>query len=184
MASLGIYTVYDDKELEVLTARCRRDIFSSYLKYESSMTRDNPVIYQEIIVGEEYGVDVVNDLDGRFVASFPKQKISMRSGETDLGKTANPSPVINLSKTISQNSCHKGLLSVDCIKNESGIYVIEMNCRISGHYPLSYLAGFNYPQLLINWLKGEKTDEKLLNFEEGVYVVKDLVPTILYSEHR
>lgn len=28
----------------------------------------------------------------------------------------------------------------------NGPFDMIFNCRISGHYPLSYLAGFNYPQ--------------------------------------
>lgn len=179
MASMGIYIVEDKQELIVLTEKCKRDIFNSYLKYESSMTAEETIIYQELLRGEEYGLDIINDLDNHYIATFAKQKVSMRSGETDLGRTANSLPFEDIARKISINSHHEGILSVDCIKNESGIYVIEMNCRISGHYPLAYLAGFNYPQLLINWLNGCKTDHKLLQFKENLFVVKDLVPSIL-----
>ena len=57
--------------------------------------------------------------------------------------------------------------------------VIEMNCRISGHYPLAYLAGFNYPQLVIDWMYGKETNPELIKFETDLYIIKDLVPTIL-----
>lgn len=54
-----------------------------------------------------------------------------------------------------------------------------MNCRISGHYPLAYLAGFNYPQLVIDWMYGKETNPELIKFETDLYIIKDLVPTIL-----
>lgn len=57
--------------------------------------------------------------------------------------------------------------------------MIEMNCRISGHYPLAYLAGFNYPQLLVDWMNGKETNPELLRFKTELYIIKDLVPTIL-----
>ena len=57
--------------------------------------------------------------------------------------------------------------------------VIEMNCRISGHYPLAYLAGFNYSQLVIDWMYGKETNPELIKFETDLYIIKDLVPTIL-----
>lgn len=181
MASMGIYKVYDDLELDVFSKKCHRDIFNSYLKYESSMTFEEAIIYQEIISGEEYGLDVINDLSGNYIGTFAKQKVSMRSGETDLGRTAESNPFEGVTRILSQKSHHEGILSVDCFRNEKGIFVIEMNCRISGHYPLSHLAGVNYPQLLIDWLNKKTTDQKLLSFTTGLFIVKDLVPTILYN---
>ena len=179
MASMGIYKVDNELELDVFTEKCNKDIFKSYLKYESSLTSENAIIYQEIINGEEYGLDVLNDLNGMYIETFAKQKVSMRSGETDLGRTASNLPFINIGEKIASESKHQGILSVDCFKTEKGIYVIEMNCRISGHYPLAYLAGFNYPQLLIDWLNGKETNNNLLKFKENLFIVKDLVPTII-----
>lgn len=179
MASMGIYKVENDDELHVFTQKCRRDIFGSYLKYESSMTKGEAIIYQEVIEGEEYGLDVLNDLDGNYITTFAKQKVSMRSGETDLGRTAAAEPFEETAKIIAIASHHEGICSVDCFKNEKGIFVIEMNCRISGHYPLSYLAGFNYPQLIIDWMNGKDTNPELLRFKTELYIIKDLVPTIL-----
>jgi carbamoyl-phosphate synthase large subunit len=182
MASMGIYKVENELELEVFTQKCKRDIFSSYLKYESSMTADEAIIYQEIMTGEEYGLDVINDLDGHYVGTFAKQKVTMRSGETDLGRTADPYPFEEVSKKIAAYSRHEGILSVDCFKNEKGIFVIEMNCRISGHYPLAHLAGVNYPQQVIDWLRGLRTNPDNFRFETELFIIKDLTPTILYEK--
>ncbi len=181
MASMGIYRVENELELDVFTQKCKKDIFNSYLKYESSMTTEEAIIYQEIISGEEYGLDVINDLEGKYIGTFAKQKISMRSGETDLGRTAESSPFEEATKTIAMHSKHEGILSVDCFKTPNGIFIIEMNCRISGHYPLAYLAGMNYPQQLIDWLNNKPTNPKWLTFKTGLYIIKDLTPTILYE---
>ncbi len=179
MASMGIYKVENEEELEFFSKKCYKDIFNSYLKYESSMTRENAIIYQEVMVGEEYGLDVLNDLNGNYIKTFAKQKVTMRSGETDLGRTADPAPFESVAKTIASNSGHHGICSVDCFKKGDDIYVIEMNCRISGHYPLAYLAGFNYPQLVVDWMNGKPTNPDLIKFEIDLYIIKDLVPTIL-----
>ena len=184
MASMGIYKVENELELNVFTEKCKRDIFNSYLKYESSMTADEAIIYQEIMHGEEYGLDVINDLNCTYVGTFAKQKVSMRSGETDLGRTAEATPFEDAAKKIASISKHEGILSVDCFKNENGIFIIEMNCRISGHYPLAFLAGMNYPQQLIDWLNGKPTNPQLMKFKTGLYIVKDLVPTILYEDNK
>lgn len=182
MASMGIYKVENEEELHVFTQKCRRDIFSSYLKYESSNTADEAIIYQEVIQGEEYGLDVLNDLDGNYIATFAKQKVTMRSGETDLGRTADSQPFEHIAHQIALKSRHEGICSVDCFKNDKGVFIIEMNCRISGHYPLAYLAGFNYPQLVVDWMNGKFTNPDLLKFKTELYIIKDLVPTILVDK--
>jgi len=179
MASIGIYIVDDDEELDFFTRKCKKDIFNSYLKYESYMTKDEAIIYQEVVTGEEYGLDVLNDLNGNYIGTFAKQKITMRGGETDLGRTADPTPFVVAAEAIATKSGHHGICSVDCFKKDGEIYVIEMNCRISGHYPLAYLAGFNYPQLIVDWLNGKETNPELIKFETELFIIKDLMPTIL-----
>lgn len=179
MASMSIYKVENMEELRVLTKKCEREIFASLLKYESNLTKDAPIIYQEVICGDEFGIDVLNDLDGNYIKTFAKQKVTMRSGETDLGLTTNSEPFEKYAKRISELGRHEGLLSLDCIKNERGLFFIEFNCRISGHYPLSYLAGFNYPQIIVDWMNGKELNVNNIQFKENLYIVKDLVPTIL-----
>lgn len=181
MASMGIYKVGNDEELDFFSRKCYKDIFNSYLKYESSMTKDEAIIYQEVLNGKEYGLDVLNDLNGNYIKTFAKQKVTMRSGETDLGRTVDPSPFENVARKISMNSNHHGICSIDCFEKGDEVYVIEMNCRISGHYPLAYLAGFNYPQLVVDWMNGKPTNPDLIKFETDLYIIKDLVPTILAS---
>lgn len=180
MASMGLYKVYDEEELEFFSKKSYKDIFNSYLKYESESTKDAPIIYQEVITCEEYGLDVLNDLQGNYVKTFAKQKVTMRSGETDLGRTADPTPFEETARKIAAVSGHHGICSVDCFKDKDGnVFVNEMNCRISGHYPLAHLAGFNFPQLLSDWMHGKPTDPELIKFETELFIVKELLPTVL-----
>lgn len=183
MASIGLYIVDDLDELKYFAAKCRKEIFNSYLKYESSFTPDEVVIFQEKLLGQECGVDVINDLNGNFVGCFPKSKILMRAGETDLGCTIEPGMFVEISQKISSLLKHEAICSVDCFVYENDIKVIELNCRISGHYPLSHLAGVNLPLQIIKWMKGDVTDSDLFKFKVGLYITKDLVPVILdYNE--
>lgn len=180
MASMGIYKVYDGEELEFFSRKSCKDIFNSYLKYESALTKDAPLIYQEVITCEEYGLDVINDLKGNYVGTFAKQKVTMRSGETDLGRTADPKPFDATAKAIAAASGHHGICSVDCFKDkDDNVYVNEFNCRISGHYPLAHLAGLNYPQLIVDWMNGKPTNPELIKFKTELFIVKDLLPTVL-----
>ena len=64
--------------------------------------------------GEEYGLDVLNDLNGKYIDTFAKQKVTMRSGETDLGRTASNLPFVDATKKISFSSSHECIFSLDC----------------------------------------------------------------------
>lgn len=179
MASMGIYIVDDIEELEFYYKRILKEISQSYLKYESSLTPYEMVLFQEVIKGQEYGLDIINDLNGNYVGVFPKSKLLMRAGETDLGQTVSPLQFEKLARTISDTLKHEVILSVDCFNFEGENYVIEMNCRISGHYPLSHLAGVNLPKQIIEWLQGKETNLNYFNFEENLFITKDLTPIIL-----
>lgn len=177
--SIGVYFAENESELEVLYKKSRYEVFNSYLKYESAFAPNEAVLIQEILTGQEYGLDVLNDLRGNYVKTFAKKKLAMRAGETDIGETVGGAKFESIGKKLSEYIKHEGLLSVDCFVVDDEIFVTELNCRISGHYPVSYLAGFNLPKQIVKWLNGEPTDEKLLRFKEGVFVVKDLVPRLM-----
>jgi len=179
MASLGVFKVINEEELNVFYKKCKREIFESHLKYESSITPDNAILFQEFIQATEYGLDVLNDLEGNYIETFVKEKVSMRAGETDVGKTHSNTQFESLAKKLSLEINHKAILSVDCFKKEDQLYVIEMNCRISGHYPIAHMAGVNIPKQIINWLEGKETDYNLLKMDKDVLVTKDLIPVVI-----
>lgn len=179
MASMGIYVVDNEEELNVFSKKTYKEIQNSYLKYESSLTPEEAVLFQEKLVGQEYGLDVINDLDGNFVCVLPKSKILMRAGETDLGETIDPERFTNLAIKISNALKHEAIMSVDCFEIDGDFFVIEMNSRISGHYPLSHIAGTNLPKQIIQWVENKKTDMNNFKFETGLYITKDLVPVIV-----
>jgi carbamoyl-phosphate synthase large subunit len=179
MASIGIYCADNEQELTVLYNKSKKEIFSSYLQYESQQAPSDAVLIQQKLNGQEHGLDVVNDLDGHYVRTFAKKKIAMRAGETDIGETVNSARFEEIARVLSRKIRHEGILSVDCFVDDEGISVTELNCRISGHYPLSHLAGVNVPKQIVEWLQHKPTNESLLQFKEGLVIAKDLVPRIM-----
>lgn len=175
MASMGIYIADDEEELRILYNKSYKEIFNSYLKYESELTKESPIIIQEFLKGKEYGVDVVNDLNTNYIACFAKEKVRMRAGETDLGLTVNNKPFSDTCEAIAVSLKHKGILSVDIFRVNDKVYVTEINCRISGHYPISHAAGFDFTKVLKLWLNNQSVPNDYLKFKEGVYVSKEIL---------
>ena len=180
MGSIGIYKVDNEEELNVLYKKLYKEIFNTYLKFESEIDRESCIIIQQSISGQEYGIEILNDLEGNYVTTFAKKKISMRAGETDIAETVNPSQFEKTAKLISSKLKHIGNLDVDCFITENGdLYVLEMNCRFGGQYPFTHNSGVDEPQQIINWLEGKTTDMSLLTQRDGVKSCKELVPVII-----
>lgn len=179
MGSIGIYRADDINELRVLYNRSKKDIYSTYLKFESSSDAEHPIVIQKYLSGQEYGLDVINDLNKGYMATLVKKKIAMRSGETDIAITVDNVALRELGRKLSDEIRHIGNLDVDCIIGDDGIAnVLEMNCRFGGQYPFSHLAGANVPLAIIKWLKHEKAEEDLFNIRYGVMGFKDITPEI------
>lgn len=180
MGSIGICKACNETELRFYFSKLKRDIFNTYLKFESSQDIDQCVIIQEAIEGEEYGLDILNNLQGQYVTTIAKQKIAMRSGETDIAEIVNPLQFIDIAQKISSALKHIANVDVDCFIDTTGkIYVLEMNCRFGGQYPFSHLAGANFPAQIIEWQTTGLTRQEFIQAKIGVKSCKDLHPVVM-----
>ena len=129
---------------------------------------DEYIMIQEKLTGKEFGLDVMNDLEGNNVAVSVKQKLAMRAGETDKAVTVDLPEVREIGHKIGTALKHIGNLDVDVMQNEKGEYcVLEFNPRFGGGFPFSYEAGVNLPKAIIEWVKGNKVDTSILQPEYG-----------------
>lgn len=174
MGSISIYEASDQEELELLFKKVEKNILSTYLVYESNLNHESNVIIQEKLSGQEYGLDVINDLNGHYQNTVVKKKYAMRSGETDCAETvANPT-LVQLAEQISRTLGHIGNLDIDAFYVEGVAYILEMNARFGGGYPFSHQAGVNLPKAIVLWLQNANVKHSLLEAEMGVIGYKDI----------
>lgn len=174
MGSIAIYQAENEEELLILTKKVKREIFASYLKYESAFDEDSCVIFQEKIKGQEYGLDVVHDLNGKHCLTVVRKKIAMRSGETDCAEVLCDQAIEELGTAVGKALGHIGNLDMDMFVTEDAVYVLEMNARFGGGYPFSHLAGVNLPGAMIKWLSGETLTDELSVKHPGILAQKDI----------
>ena len=118
---------------------------------ELALFEEGVDLLQSHIEGIEYGMDIFNDLNGNFIHSFVREKLSMRGGETDKAKGVFFDRFTELAKTISSIFQHVGNMDVDFIEDSKGkIYFIDFNPRFGGGYPLTHVSGYNYLQALLD----------------------------------
>ena len=175
MGSISILEADNEEELKVLYKKALINIKNTYLKYEAQEDIQKAIIIQEKIVGQEYGLDIINDLNGIYQNTIVKKKIAMRSGETDCAVVVNDEKLQKLGKDISKDMKHIGNMDVDIFLVDDEPYVLEMNARFGGGYPFSHLSGINLPYAIIKWLDGEKVEKKcFIPKKTDVYIHKDI----------
>mgnify|MGYP001051321734 CR=1 FL=1 len=175
MGSISVFKAETKEELHFFFKQVKKEIKKSYLKYESAVDIENAVIIQEKLPGLEYGLDIINDLNGTYQTTIVKNKIAMRSGETDSAVIVNDPILKRLGERIGRISKHPGNMDVDVFFDGKMSYILEMNPRFGGGYPFSHSAGVNLPAAIVNWQLGKKVDiKKLLSARIGTKSIKGI----------
>ena len=170
VSSIGLAFAEDDQELDLAFKMAEKQIANSFLAQASGATPGGCVLIQERLSGEEYGLDIVNDLNGRHVCTFAKRKLRMRAGQTDRAVTVKDATLEELGRLIGEKLGHTGILDCDLFVSGRGCHVIDLNPRMGGGYPFSHVAGANLPAALIAWLNGEQADPRCFQIQPHLTV--------------
>ncbi len=124
--------------------------------------QNKKLMYMEYIdntLFDEYTIDAYYDRNNNLKCVVPRKRIAVRSGEISKGLTCNNLLVDYVVNKLSVIKGAIGCLTIQVFFNDKTQRVIgiEINPRFGGGYPLSYLAGANFPKWII--------EEYLLNKE-------------------
>ncbi|MDN3643798.1 ATP-grasp domain-containing protein [Lutimonas halocynthiae] len=99
----------------------------------------------------EYTCDLYYDKKDNLKCVVPRKRIEVRDGEVNKGKTEKNELVPFIKNHLQTIKGARGCLTVQFFFNENlkKIIGIEINPRFGGGYPLSYLAGANFPKWII-----------------------------------
>ena len=177
----GIEVVHDARELELVwelgTIRMERHISQGALpgigRYFARLRNRGPatpLLIQERATGPEYGLDIVNDLDGRYRATLTRRKLVVRGSEASLAVTIDSSELEALGRQLGELIGQPGNLNCDVIESRRGLSVVDINPRFGTSYPFTQLAGANVPAAVIAWAHGTEPDPAWLRCRPGVTV--------------
>ncbi len=171
-SSIGIERVEDARELELGYEWAKIQVGRSMFATLSKADRERTVLIQQFLQGQEYGIDVVNDLSGRYVSTLARRKLAMRAGNTDRAVTVAEPHLEHLGRQLGERLGHQGSLDCDIMATENGYQVLDLNPRLGGGYPFSHLAGADLPRTLVAWARGESPDPNWLKTSPGVVASK------------
>lgn len=158
--SIGLQFPENETELELAYQLIDHKIDRTIIANASKQDRDNAIVIQKKISNREFGLDIINDLDGNHRAVIVKEKLRMRSGETDKAKTVYNEELKEIGRKIGTELGHIGNLDCDIMEENGEYYLIEMNPRFGGGYPFSHNAGANVPKAILHWLRGEQAPDE------------------------
>ncbi|MBI1831325.1 MAG: ATP-grasp domain-containing protein [Planctomycetes bacterium] len=146
-------------------------------------------VFQQYVEGDEYGLDVVNDMDGDYAGSLARRKLAIRAGNTDRAITVCDPELERVGRTIGRALGHVGILDSDLIRTKEGYQVLDLNARFGGGYPFSHTAGADVPAALIAWVNGAAHDPAWLQCRTGVLSAKfdeiaDVDPNVPFVAER
>jgi carbamoyl-phosphate synthase large subunit len=164
--SKDIFVVKDDSELT---------------EYHLSNTKLMFMEYIDNLENDEYTVDAYYDKNNELKCVVPRKRIYVRSGEINKGVTQKNEIKSFVKSKLSKIEGAIGCLTMQFFFNPitKRIVGIEINPRFGGGYPLSYLAGSNFPQWIIKeyllnedifYFEGWENNLLMLRYDDEILV--------------
>lgn len=148
--SVGAHPIADEEELKFYLQKV-----------------DDPVV-QEFLPGREFTLDVLADFDGNLISVVPRERLVIRSGVTDRGKTWKSPSLISLGERAARALSIVGPANIQVMWNDPEAKVFEVNPRFSGGIPLTIAAGADFPSWLVRMRLGRKVRPRIGEFSDGL----------------
>jgi carbamoyl-phosphate synthase large subunit len=148
--SVGAHRIADQEELEF------------YLRHVA-----DPVV-QEYLGGREFTIDVLADFSGKIISAVPRERLVIRSGVTDQGRTSNDPLLVNTGVRVAEALEIRGPANIQVKYLDGRVTVFEVNPRFSGGIPLTIAAGANFPEWLMEMRCGRRVKPCLGRFSDGM----------------
>ena len=155
--------------------RHRRDLefFLSYV---------NQPVLQDYIDGPEFTIDMLCDRRGRPLSIVPRERIVIRAGVSDRGRTVDDPRLVDLAVACADVFEFCGAVNIQCRLADGEPTVFEINPRYSGGIPLTIAAGGDFPRMMIELVLGRDVRPRIGVFDRDLWMTNYESPLFLTSE--
>lgn len=124
----------------------------------------------------EFTCDMYYSKSHQLRCVVPRKRLEVRDGEVYKAHTQNNILVDYIRKHLNKIDGAVGCITAQFFlhnKDESKVYGIEINPRFGGGYPLSYLAGANFPKWIIEeYLLEKPLEDKFDSWESDLLMIR------------
>jgi carbamoyl-phosphate synthase large subunit len=135
-----------------------------FLRYVSA-----PVV-QEYLDGPEFTLDLLCDFEGRPLSVVPRERVVIRAGVIDRGRTVQDPKLIDLALACAQVFSFAGPVNIQCRMVDGSPKVFEINPRFSGGIPLTIAAGADFPAKLVDLALGRHVAPAIGDFQGDLWM--------------
>jgi carbamoyl-phosphate synthase large subunit len=148
--SVGAHLIADEHELR---------FFLNYVP--------DPVV-QEFLPGREFTIDLLADFGGKVISVVPRERLVIRSGVSDRGRTWNHRGMIDLAIRTAEALEIRGPANIQVMLHNDHASIFEVNPRFSGGIPLTLAAGADFPTWLVEMCCGRRVRSFVGKFIDGL----------------
>jgi carbamoyl-phosphate synthase large subunit len=130
---------------------------------------DDPVV-QEYLDGPEFTIDVLCDFDGQPLSIVPRERVVIRSGVMDRGRTVKSPRLIELARLACLAIPFAGPVNIQCRMKDGEPVIFEINPRFSGGIPLTIESGADFPRMLVRLALGGRVEPSIGSFREDLWM--------------
>jgi carbamoyl-phosphate synthase large subunit len=130
---------------------------------------ESPIV-QEYLSGPEYTIDVLCDFEGRPLSIVPRERVVIRAGVIDRGRTVNDPRLIALAEAACQAITFFGPVNIQCRMRDGEPAIFEINPRFSGGIPLTIQSGADFPAMLVKLAMGRKVEPAIGAFRADLWM--------------
>lgn len=127
-------------------------------------------ILQEYLDGPEFTLDMLCDFSGVPLAIVPRERVVIRAGVIDRGRTVRDEALIDLARRCAGALPFAGPVNIQCRVVRGRPIVFEINPRFSGGIGLTIAAGVDVPMLLLQLALGIHVQPRIGQFKEDVWM--------------
>ena len=150
--AVGAFAVRTRRELE---------FFSDYVP--------DPIV-QEYLDGPEFTIDVLCDREGQPLSIVPRERVVIRAGVIDRGRTVADPGLIELARAACDAIRFVGPLNIQCRMRRGEPVIFEINPRFSGGIPLTIQAGADFPEMLLRLALGRRVAPQVGRFRHDLWM--------------
>lgn len=127
----------------------------------AALGRDDDILVQDLLPGDEYSVDVLAD-DGRIIAAVPRSRLRVDSGVAIAGHTFHDQELQQAAAAVVAAIGLTGVANVQLRRDRQGrAALLEVNPRFPGALPLTIAAGVDMPSLAVDLVLGRPVPESV-----------------------
>ncbi len=129
----------------------------------------DPVV-QRYLDGPEFTLDLLCDFDGRPISVVPRERVVIRSGVIDRGRTVDDPALIDLALQCAGVFQFTGAVNIQCRVVGGLPTVFEINPRFAGGIPLTMAAGADFPGMLVDLALGRPVPDAIGQFKAELWM--------------